>query len=231
MTGIDISIVIPVRNECGNVNPLMVEIACVMRKLGWSFEVIWIDDASDDTSPLELGHIHIEYPEAAVITLAKRSGQSAALWSGLLSTKGEFIVTMDGDGQNDPHDIPRLLQELSACDLVVGHRLKRKAPLGKRLFSYYANFGRNLITGSRIPDSGCALRAFRREIVNDLIPFRGLHRFLPTIAENAGRRVRIVEVNDRPRTRGKSKYRVLDRAIVSLLDCAMLRWMKWRKIP
>lgn len=195
------------------------------------FEVIWVDDASTDGTIDELAEFTQRFPQARVIRLSARGGQSLALWKGLQNARGYKMVTLDGDGQNDPKDMLRLLDELRDFEFVIGWRKQRMDRLSKRLFSCFANFSRNLITRSQIPDSGCALRAFHRDVISDLIPFHGLHRFLPTLAEIAGRRVRVIEVNCRPRERGKSKYGVFDRLCIPLLDCLMLAWLKIRRLP
>jgi hypothetical protein len=124
-----------------------------------------------------------------------------------------------------------LLAELGSADMVIGYRKRRCDPLSKRTFSAVANAARNVLTGSRIPDSGCALRVFRREVLARLIPFDGMHRFVPTMAEIAGYRVRSIEVHHRPRRAGRSKYGILDRVIGPLLDCLMLRRLKKRQLP
>jgi glycosyltransferase involved in cell wall biosynthesis len=163
--------------------------------------------------------------------LERHCGQSAALWAGFSASRGQTIVTLDGDGQNDPADIPALVRELAAADLVIGCRRPRQDPLSKRLFAGMANAARNWLTGSRIPDSGCGLRAMRREVLACLVPFDGMHRFVPTLAEMAGLRVRSIDVRHRARRSGRSKYGILDRVAGPLLDCLMLRRLARRKLP
>ncbi|MEX2175806.1 MAG: glycosyltransferase family 2 protein [Pirellulaceae bacterium] len=225
-----LSLVIPVFNEAGNVAPLMVEVAQVLHATDAAWEVLFVDDASTDGTLAELRTLAGGQGSVRVLSLARQAGQSLALWAGLRAALGSSIVTLDGDGQNDPRDIPRLLAALDSADMVVGFRKRRCDPLVKRLFAGLANLARNFLTGSRLPDSGCGLRAFRRELLDCFLPFDGLHRFLPTMAEMAGYRVKSLEVNHRPRRRGRSKYGILDRLAGPLLDCLMLRRLKKRKL-
>ncbi len=240
---IDLSVVIPVFNEAANVGPLMAELAATLAAIEYphpgplpggegeeAWEVIWVDDGSSDGTREELVRLGARHPEARALALPEHRGQSAALWAGLMAARGQTIVTLDGDGQNDPADIPRLLAALESADLVVGCRRQRRDPLARRLFAAAANAARNLLTGSRLPDSGCGLKAMRREVLACLLPFDGVHRFLPTLAEIGGWRVRSLDVHHRPRARGRSKYGVWGRLIGPLLDCLMLRRLARRQL-
>jgi len=229
-----LSLVIPVHNEAGNVtvllDALLLVLAAPLSPTVRAWEVIWVDDGSTDRTTDELIAAAAGNDRMRILRLPRRCGQSAALWTGLSAARGEVIVTLDGDGQNDPADIPRLLEALERADMVVGHRVRRHDRLGKRAFAWLANGLRNWLTGSQIPDSGCGLKAFRREVAASFLPFEGLHRFLPTMAEIAGYRVLSIRVNHRPRKRGRSKYGVLDRLIGPLLDCLMLSRLKKRRL-
>lgn len=227
---VDVSIVIPVHNEGSNILPLMNEINDCLQSLRIAFEVIWIDDASSDNTQQVLKEIEARYRNISSICLPTRSGQSAAIWRGLAAVRGKVIVTMDGDGQNDPKDIARLLEALVDADLVVGWRKVRRDSVLKRSFSISANFFRNIVTGSDIQDSGCSLRAFRCDLIPTLIPFHGLHRFLPTLAEISGRRIKVVATEHRVRKHGVSKYGTVSRGIISIVDCMALGWLKCRRI-
>jgi dolichol-phosphate mannosyltransferase len=234
-----LSLLIPVHNEAGSVEPLARELQAQLPATGLAWEILWIDDGSTDGTAAALESLLASWlkgalPSAAihlrVLRLARRSGQSAALWTGLSAARGQIIVTLDGDGQNDPADIPRLIEVLDRADMVVGQRVRRQDGLGKRVFARLANGLRNWLTGSQIPDSGCGLKAFRREVVASFLPFEGFHRFLPTMAEIAGYRVLSLPVNHRPRRQGRSKYGLVDRLIGPLLDCLMLCWLKKRRL-
>lgn len=228
--GVDtsISIVIPVFNEGPNVASLMRELEAVMGSLGRKWQVIWVNDGSTDDTLKELQQLNPTH--AYVIHKAKRNGQSSALLDGLIASRGATIVTLDGDGQIDPADIPALLTALDKADFAIGWRRTRQDDLSKRIFSRLANQVRNVITCSKLPDSGCSLRAFRRHILADLFPISSLHRFLPTIFELSGRRTAVVPVRHRPRVHGVSKYGVIDRIISPLLVCLWLRcWFELNK--
>jgi len=240
----EISVVIPVFNEAGNVGPLMLELVEALVSIQdphpgplpggegeCEWEVIWVDDGSTDDTRGDLLALQERHEWLRVIGLERRCGQSAALWTGLHAARGETIVTLDGDGQNDPADIPQLLAALETADLVIGCRRQRRDSLATRLFARAANAARNLLTASQIPDSGCGLRAMRREVLSCLIPFDGMHRFIPTLAEIGGLRVRSIDVAHRPRSRGRSKYGIWDRLVGPLLDCLMLRRLKQRRLP
>jgi dolichol-phosphate mannosyltransferase len=225
-----LSVVIPVRNEGPSVAPLMRELAAALSAAAGPWEAIWVDDGSTDQTLAELRAVAAEFPQVRVLSQGRPGGQSAALWAGLAAARGAFLATLDGDGQNDPADLPRLVAELGGADLVIGHRRRRRDPLAKRLFSAVANRVRNVLTRSRIPDSGCSLRVFRREVLPCLIPFDGMHRFVPTMAEMAGWRVASLEVAHRPRRHGRSKYGIFDRMVGPLVDCLMLRRLGRRRL-
>ncbi len=225
------SVVIPVYNEAGNIASLTRELAFVLSSLDDECEIVWVNDGSTDNSKHELEFECQRRKNTRQIELSKRLGQSYALWKGICSASGSVIITMDGDGQNDPSDIPSMIAMLSDADMIVGNRSRRYDSFSKRVFSFFANQFRNLVTRSSIPDSGCGLKVFRRELVMRFPPFDGMHRFLTTLAEINGGRVASVIVRHRPRIRGKSKYSNVQRMIFPLLDCCMLAWLKHRQIP
>lgn len=209
----------------------MNEINAVVVKISERVEVLWVDDCSTDGTAVQLCRIVAGYPYVRAMKLDSHLGQAAALWLGLRNARGEVIVTLDGDLQISPEDIPKLLTQLECYDMVIGYRKVRKDSLPKRLFSLASNFLRNCITHSSIPDSGCSLRAFRREWIEELVPFVGLHRFLPTIVELRGGKVAVVPVVHRDRAFGHSKYGMLDRAVSGCLDCLMIVWLMNRGFP
>jgi dolichol-phosphate mannosyltransferase len=228
-TQLDLSIVIPVHNEQGAIAQLVNEIEKELFGMRW--ELICVDDGSIDRTLDVLREIAGRLPQLQVLHLDRQYGQSAALWRGLKATRGRIIVTLDGDGQNDPANIPILLAELDSADFVIGWRRERNDPWSKRIFSCLANYLRRLFTRSKIPDSGCSLRAFRREVISDIIPLRSLHRFLPTMLEMAGKRIRFVPVNHRSRSSGRSKYGFLDRLAAPIFDFILLQCIAIRRLP
>ena len=229
----EISIVIPVCNEEENLPILAGEIRAALVGTGKSYEVLWVDDGSTDGSLAVLADLARQDPRARVLHFAKNAGQSAALAAGFRSARGEIVVTLDADLQNDPADIPRLLASLAeppGWDLVSGVRTKRRDSWLRRLSSRIANGVRNRATGERITDVGCSLKAYRAEYVKRVPMFTGMHRFLPTLVRLDGARVREVPVNHRPRLHGKTKYSIRNRLFRSLADLFAVRWMQRRWI-
>ncbi len=202
------SVVIPVFNEEDNVKPLYNELKEVLTKLSKEFEIIFVDDGSTDNTLFKLLSI-IEQGEKKlqVIQLRRRFGKSPALTAGFQSVKGEIIITLDGDGQDDPHNIPSLIKKLNDFDVVCGWRCKRKDTFFlKKLPSKIYNFLNRKFNRLRIHDSGCTLRVYRKEAIEDIILLGGDHRYLPAILQNRGFSITEVKVNHRPRLKGKSKY-------------------------
>lgn len=229
----DISIVIPVFNEQGNIEYLGDEIQDVMNGTLWSWECLWIDDGSSDNTPNELIKLCRRYPQHHYIILDKNYGQSAALFVGFKTAIGRFIITMDGDGQNDPRDIPFLMESIKTlnADMVNGWRRNRKDSFIKKLSSRIANSFRNWITHEKVTDVGCSLRIFKRECVENIPVFKGMHRFLPTLVKNAGyRNIIEVPVNHRPRIHGYTKYGIHNRLWVGIMDTLAVRWMQKRMV-
>ncbi len=228
-----LSVVIPIYNEEENVTPLLAELVPILEKLERDFEVICINDASTDNSLSTLEELKERYPQLKVIQHTVNCGESAATATGFQLARGEYIVTMDGDLQNDPADIPALLHLIDQRELaaVCGIRRKREDDWVKRLSSRTANAVRNLITGDDISDAGCTFRALRRETLHEIPVFNGMHRFLPTILRFQGYEVEEILVNHRPRTMGVSKYGVGNRMFRGLIDCIAMRWWQKRVVP
>ena len=226
-TNLEISLVVPVYNEADNLRPLHAEIAQVFADAP-SWELLFVDDGSTDASAQVLAQLKVEDPHVRVLHLARNAGQSAAFAAGFRHVRGHAVVTLDGDMQNDPRDIPGLLAGLETHDIVCGIRTNRRDDFVRRWYSKLTNGLRRAFTGDRIVDTGCSLKAFRREIVGKLPMFDGMHRFLGTLGEYAGGRVQQVAVNHRERTRGVSKYGVWNRLWVTLGDLMAVCWMRRR---
>jgi dolichol-phosphate mannosyltransferase len=231
-TAVEVSVVVPVFNEVDNVESLWHEISAAMTKADRSFEVIFVDDASTDGSADRLMG-----PAAAggwrVLKHRLNCGQSAAIATGFRHARGALVATLDGDGQNDPGDLPRLLDALFAtgADCVTGIRAVRRDSLLRRISSRVANGFRNWMTGDCVTDSGCGIRVVRRACLAETPVFNGMHRFLPTLLRAQGFRVEELAVNHRPRVRGVSKYGVHDRLWRGLRDCLGVRWYLRRAVP
>ena len=229
---VDLSVVIPVFNEEENLEAVITELEQVMNGLGRSYEILCIDDKSTDGSLSLLRRLHEERPSLRVLCHLKNYGESAGEATGFASARGEVIITMDADQQNDPADIPALLDALTEdVAAACGIRSIREDDWVKRVSSRIANRFRNLVTGDRIRDAGCTFRALRREALREVPVFNGMHRFLPSILRMQGYRVVEVTVHHRPRLRGKSKYGIGNRLFRGIADCLAMRWYKERRIP
>jgi dolichol-phosphate mannosyltransferase len=201
-----ISIVVPFFNEEENVKPLLKELRAVCDSVGRAYEGIFVNDGSRDATGSKLDEVAMSWPEARTFHFQSNHGQAAALFFGMKQATGEILITLDGDGQNDPADIPRLLAELSDCDMVAGVRARRQDSWLRLAMSRLANSIRSRLLGDGLRDTGCALKAFRHEVVDSFIPIRTLYSFMGAMAVAGGFRLRQVEVVHRPRTRGVSKY-------------------------
>ncbi|RMD81622.1 MAG: glycosyltransferase [Candidatus Dadabacteria bacterium] len=222
----DLSIVVPVYNERDNLEPLHREIRAAVEPLGRSYEIIYVDDGSTDGSREVLRRLHAEDPHVHVIGFRRNFGQTAAVAAGLQASRGEVVVTLDGDLQNDPADIPRLLDKLAeGYDLVSGWRRRRQdAFLLRRLPSVVANWIIRITTNVNVHDYGCMLKAYRGEIARGLRLYGEMHRFIPAIAGDLGARIAELEVNHRPRIHGSSKYG-LSRTIRVVLDLLTVKFL------
>ena len=227
----DVSVVIPVFDERESLAPLLAEIARALADR--RYEVVAVDDGSTDGSLDELRRLRRTHPGLRVLALARRSGQSAALCAGWERARAPVVVTLDADGQNDPADIPRLLDSLAgdpALAMAAGTRAARRDPGWKRAQSRFANRLRDWITGHRVADTGCGLKAARRPALLGLPRFDGMHRFLPTLVTLAGGGVSEVPVRHRPRFAGRSKYTARNRAARALRDAFGVRWLATRRL-
>ena len=189
-----------------------------------------MDDGSTDGSDVVLRGLRDADPRVRVLTFARNAGQSAAMDAGFKSARGEVVVTLDADLQNDPGDIPRLLEALPGWDAVVGVRQERKDNLVRRVSSRVANYVRNRLSDETITDTGCSLKAFRGNALRRVVLYDGMHRFLPTLLKMEGFRVREIPVGHRPRRHGESKYGIGNRLLPSFMDLLAVRWMKRRKL-
>lgn len=226
----EISVVVPVYNERGNLAPLRDELVPVLERLGESFEIIFVNDGSTDGSTETLIALRAADPRIRVLHLDRNSGQTAAMSAGFGAARGGVIVTLDGGRQNDPRDIPLLLEALEEADAVAGWRAGRADPWTRRVSSRIANAVRNWLSGDDIIDTGCSLKAFRADAVGSLKLYDGMHRFLPTLLRIEGFRVKQVQVTHRPRASGRSKYNIRNRLSRSLADLFAVRWMKRRRL-
>ncbi|GAB3023456.1 glycosyltransferase family 2 protein [Oleiagrimonas citrea] len=224
----DLSVVVPVYNERDNIPPLLAEIATALRGKV-DYEVVYVDDRSSDDSRDVLQAQKAEHPELRVLHHLEQSGQSTAVRNGVKAARGTWIATLDGDGQNDPADIPKLIAERDASDpnvkLFAGWRVNRKDTASKRLGSRFANALRSRLLRDETPDTGCGIKLFERAAFLDLPYFDHMHRYLPALMQRAGWKVKSVPVNHRARNAGSSKYTNLGRAIVGISDLRGVAWL------
>lgn len=228
------SVVVPFYNEAANAGGLLVEITTVMTTLDRPFEVVMVDDGSSDATPRVLESIASVHPQCRMLRLHPNRGQASAVYHGLHQAAGSVVITMDGDGQNDPADIPALLRRLEASDapdMVVGIRQNRQDSALRRRISKLANAVRSRVLGDGMADSGCALKVFRREVVDSLIPIRTLYSFMPAMAVAAGFRVVEVPVRHRARRGGNSSYGLMVFLWRPVLDLLGMWWFTRRRFP
>lgn len=230
----DLSVVIPVYNEEDNIEPLFGEVIAALETCG-DYEVIYVDDASTDRTRERLRALRQSNPRLRIIRHLHNCGQSAALLTGIRAARANWVVTLDGDGQNDPRDIPQLLRARdNAGDLpgelrlVAGQRIRRADSWQRRCASRVANATRRLILADDSADTGCGLKLLRRDALLDIPRFDHMHRFLPALIQRDGGVVITVPVGHRPRRHGHSKYGVFDRLWVGIIDLAGVMWLKHR---
>ena len=229
---IELSVVSPVHNEGGNAGALAREIAKALE--GRSFEIIFVDDASRDSTRQELAAARAEIPQLRIISHRRNAGQSRAIRSGVLAARAPLIGTLDGDGQNDPADLPRLVAKLTRGDapaelaMVAGQRVKREDSEARRQASKIANAVRMRLLGDGATDSGCGIKVFRREAFLSLPYFDHMHRYMPALMQREGYRVEYLEVNHRPRGAGRSNYTNFGRLAAALSDLFGVMWLKSR---
>ena len=228
-SAMDLSVVIPVRNEAPNITPLVAEIRAALDGV-IDYEIVYVDDGSSDDTAARIRSLARTFPRLRLVRHARSSGQSAAVRTGIKAARAPWIATLDGDGQNDPADIPRLWQMALAAPavpplLVAGHRQRRQDSAVKRLSSRIANRVRGRLLRDGTPDTGCGLKLFRRDVFLDLPFFDHIHRFLPALVQRQGGRVVSVAVNHRPRERGQSNYGTFDRLWVGITDMLGVMWL------
>lgn len=230
--GAEISVVLPVYNERGNLGGLLDELAAAIAPVTTSYEILCVDDASTDGSDEELRAQAASRAYVKPLFHVRNCGQSAALASGIGRAAGRIVVTLDADGQNDPADLPVLLAKLTdGVDAVCGVRQKRQDTFVRRVSSRVANRARNWITGDRVQDAGCNFRVMRREALRELPVFNGWHRFLPTLLRFQGYTVVEQPISHRPRQWGTSKYGIHNRLWRGILDSLAMRWWRRRACP
>jgi glycosyltransferase involved in cell wall biosynthesis len=229
-----VSIVVPVRNEAGNVSPLIAEIVAAIDGR-WNYEIIYVNDGSTDATAERLATEMKQRGNLRQVVHAASAGQSAAVRSGVRAARGPMVATLDGDGQNNPSFLPDLISALEnggeRVGLVAGQRVGRKDTGFKKVQSRIANTVRNAILNDGTRDTGCGLKAFRREVFLMMPYFDGLHRFLPALVRREGYQIAYVDVVDRPRGSGVSNYGFFDRLWIGIMDLAGVWWLIRRKKP
>lgn len=221
-----VSVIIPLYNEEENIPILYRRLKDVLERMDRPYEIIFVDDGSEDRTPEILEEIHRGDERVVVLSFRRNFGQTAALVAGFDHARGDIIVTMDGDLQNDPEDIPKLLEMMEDYDVVSGWRIRRKDPfLTRRLPSMVANWIISKVTGLRLHDYGCTLKAYRREIIENIRLYGEMHRYIPAVAKWAGAKVGEVETIHHPRRFGRSKYG-LSRTIKVILDLITIRFLQ-----
>ena len=220
-----VSVVVPLFNEEENVPILQSELTAALS--GLDYEIIFVDDGSIDETAKRIAADQ----RVRVLQFERNAGQSAAMYAGLHAARGAIAVLIDGDLQNDPTDIPKLIAEIErGADLVCGYRAQRKDTAVKRITSRIANFVRSRFTKDGVRDTGCTLKAMKRECIATLVPFKGMHRFIPALVKGAGYRLVEVPVNHRPRKFGESKYGLGNRALRATMDMFGVRWLLSRQL-
>lgn len=225
-----ISFVVPVFNEDGNIPILFSQLTTVADKLDRPYEIVFVNDCSTDRSLGVIGELMKKCPVVRCVSFTENRGQSAALGAGFRAAAGEVIITMDADLQNDPADIPMLLEQFGPYDMVNGWRKNRQDSISKKISSRIGNYVRNRLTGENINDTGCSLKVMRASMLKNIKMYRGLHRFLPTLMRLEGAKVIEVPVNHRHRQFGVSKYTNLRRGVEGFQDLLAVRWMIKRHV-
>ncbi len=224
------SVVIPLKNEEGNIEALIQELEPVMNQLMSPWELICIDDGSTDHTRQILKKLQEQKSYLRLIFFKENYGQSSAFDAGFKASTGAYVITLDGDGQNDPNDIPKLIELIADCDLVCGIRVKRRDNWHKRLVSKIANRVRSKLCDDGVQDTGCSLKIYRKERLNSIKMYHGMHRFLPALFKIGGFKVKEIPVNHRERTKGKSNYHFFNRSFNILPDLFAVWWMKRRSL-
>jgi dolichol-phosphate mannosyltransferase len=225
-----LSVVVPAYNEAENLQALLEELEGVLASLPESSEVVVVDDGSTDATAALLAGLQGRYPRLRAVTFLRNAGQSAAFAAGMEAARGEVVVTMDADLQNDPADIPRMLPLLAGADVVCGIRRRRRDSFLRRVSSRVANAVRRAVIHDGVQDTGCSLKLLPRRRVLGLPRFNGMHRFLPALLQWEGCRVAEVAVNHRPRRAGQAKYNLRNRLFRTLVDLLGVRWLHARRL-
>jgi len=221
----EVSVVVPLFNEEESISLLQTELSAALKN--FDYEIVFVDDGSADCTADRIEH----KMNVRVIRFEKNAGQSAAIYAGVMAARGATLVLIDGDLQNDPADIPRLLNEIArGADLVCGYRAQRRDTRVKRLTSRIANAVRSRFTKDGVRDTGCTLKAMRHECVSALVPFKGMHRFIPALVKGAGFGLVEIPVNHRLRRFGRSKYGLGNRALRATIDMFGVRWLLSRRL-
>lgn len=226
----EIVIVIPLYNEAENVRPLVEELCGIFASEPRAWEIVLVDDASQDRTWPEILACQANEGRIRGLRHAQNRGQSAAIWTGIEGSTAPLLCTLDGDRQNDPAELPRMLALLNTVDFVCGHRIQRQDSFLRKASSRIARVARRAVLKADFADTGCALRAFKRECLCGLFPFNGLHRFLPILVAGGGFRCQEVPVNHRPRVAGISKYGVWNRLGRGIYDLIGVSWFQRRRI-
>ncbi len=224
------SVVIPIHNEEANIEELIVELEPVMNSLAHPWELICVDDGSSDSSLLILQNLCKSRPNMRIIRFTRNFGQSSAFAAGFEHAKAEYIITLDGDRQNDPKDIPKLAAAAFDADLVVGWRVHRKDTWQKRITSRLSNAVRSRFCRDDVHDTGCSLKIYRRQALCQIKMYKGMHRFLPALFKIEGFKVKELPVSHRKRAGGKTNYTFLNRSIGPIVDMFVVRWMRRRHL-
>lgn len=227
---IQYSVVIPLKNEESNITDLINELEPIMESLKEPWELICIDDGSTDATLSTLIDLLKQKKYLRIIIFKANYGQSSAFDAGFKAAKGEFVITLDGDRQNDPADIPKLVEAIADCDLVCGHRINRKDPFIKKITSKIANPIRNWICQDGVQDTGCSLKVYRTSCLRKIKMYNGMHRFLPALFKIEGFRIREIPVNHRERLKGTSKYNFFNRSFNTIADLWAVSWMRKRQL-
>jgi dolichol-phosphate mannosyltransferase len=233
LANVALSVVIPVCDEQENIHPLGLEIAAVLARSP-PYEIIYVDDGSTDATAAKVRELHAVVPQVRLVRHTTRCGQSAAISSGVRAARSDWIVTLDGDGQNDPADIPAFLQALEADQsgtlrMIVGNRVSRQDTWLRRISSRIANSIRARLLSDGTPDTGCGIKLFHRATFLQVPSFRHMHRFLPALFQREGAKVISIPVRHRPRTRGSSKYGLNNRLWAGIVDLFAVRWLMHRR--
>lgn len=224
------SVVVPIKDEEENIEALINEVEPVMNEFHAPWEMIFIDDGSKDQSLKILRRLEKEKPFLKVISFTRNYGQSSAFDAGFKAAEGRYIITLDGDLQNDPRDIPKLIKKAKNYDLVCGWRHTRRDTLSKRLTSKISNKIRSKLCQDYMHDTGCSLKVFKKEALDQIKLYHGMHRFLPALFKLEGFSILEVKVNHRARSRGTSKYHFFNRSIGPIIDMFVVYWMRKRAL-